>query len=81
MNFDSTKEKIYEYSKKNINALTGLRFVDELSIVLVHYGVFVLDSPYKVAIFAEQARAGVRFFLSSAALFYFTTITIGFKQA
>lgn len=59
-------------AKKPIHALTGLRFIAAISIVLEHYGVFVLNSPFKVTLLAEQARAGVSLFfiLSGFILFY-----------
>lgn len=59
-------------TKKPIHALTGLRFIAAISVVLAHYGVFLLDFPFKVALIAEQARAGVSLFfiLSGFILFY-----------
>ena len=59
-------------TKKPIHSLTGLRFIAAISVVLAHYGVFVLDFPYKVAILAEQSRACVSLFfiLSGFILFY-----------
>jgi len=59
-------------AKQPIHALTGLRFIAAISIVLGHYEVLVLNPPFKVALLADQARAGVSLFfiLSGFILFY-----------
>jgi len=58
-------------AKLPIQALTGLRFIAAITIVLEHYGL-VLNCPPKISLLASQARAsvGLFFILSGFILFY-----------
>ena len=59
-------------AKQPLHALTGLRFIAAISIVLEHYGLFVLEPSFRVEVLLNQARAGVGLFfiLSGFILFY-----------
>ena len=59
-------------AKQPIYALTGLRFISAIIIVLFHYIILVLDYPFRVTLLAEQARAGVSlFFILSGFILYY----------
>lgn len=59
-------------AKQPIYALTGLRFICAIIIVLFHYIILVRDYPLRVNLLAEQARAGVSlFFILSGFILYY----------